>query len=118
MGLIYWLSSQPSLPAPPALLTDKQAHGLAYGTLAALTLRALAQARWRGVTLRRAVVAVAIAVAYGVTDEWHQSHVVGRTAEMADLYANAVGAVSAAASLWACGIIAARRPSRQAGPSR
>lgn len=119
MALIFWLSSRSILPSPATFfLTDKQVHAMTYGVLALLVGRALARARWSGVTAGRMVVAVAVAVLYGVTDEWHQSFVPGRTPDVADLYADASGAACAAVLLWACGIIAARRTSRRADTIR
>src|SRR5262245_44524557 len=97
MLIIFWLSHEPVLPTPPGGLTDKQAHALVYGALAALWVRALSRARLDAVTLVRAVIAIAASGLYGVTDEWHQSFVPGRTSDVADLAADLVGAVCAAA---------------------
>ena len=51
------------------------------------------------------MMAVLIAVAYGVTDEWHQSFVPNRHADPRDLAADAIGACAAAASVKAWDII-------------
>ena len=118
MALIFWLSAQPALPAVPGGFTDKEAHALVYGALAGLWYRASARGRWRGVTLARGVVAVVAATAYGVSDEWHQTFVATRTADAADVLADAIGAATAATTIWACGIMAARRQLRQADTSR
>jgi VanZ family protein len=118
MGLIFWLSSQSVLPSPPGRLTDKQAHALAYATLAALWGRAQSGGRWSGVTGKRVLIAAAGAVFYGITDELHQGFVPGRSSELADLAADAVGAAIAGFLLWACGIIQARRRAWHAGASR
>jgi VanZ family protein len=48
-------------------------------------------------------------VLYGVSDEWHQSFVSGRTSDLLDVAADASGASLAAVVLWACGIIARLR---------
>jgi VanZ family protein len=109
---IFVLSSQSSLPQPPGMLTDKAAHAIAYGLLAAFWFRALAGGRWSGLTARRAGLAVLGATAYGLTDELHQSMVPGRTMELADLWADALGASAAACALWACGIILRHRHGR------
>jgi VanZ family protein len=114
MALIYLLSAQPLLPAPPGGLSDKQAHALAYGVLAVLWYRALAGGRWAGVTLGRAAVAAGAATAYSVTDEWHQMFVAGRMPELADLGADAAGAVLGTAAVFAWGILYARRRRDQA----
>jgi VanZ family protein len=118
MAAIFVASSLARLPASPGGLSDKQAHALTYAALAALTLRALAGGRWHGVRAGRAVLAVLVAVLYGASDEWHQSFVPGRHAEVGDLQADALGASAAASAVWAWGII--RRfssGSRGASPS-
>lgn len=118
MGLIFWLSSQPVLPAPPSFLDDKRIHSITYGALTLLLGRALANGRWLGLTPRRVAMAVVIAVLYGVSDEYHQSFVPGRMPDIADVYADATGASSAGLLLWACGIIAARRTARRVDATR
>ena len=75
--------------------------------LAALLLRGLAGARWRGVKVRAAALAVLLATLYGVTDEAHQWFVPGRTAEVTDLVADALGAAVAAGVI--CGWSIVRR---------
>jgi VanZ family protein len=109
MATIFWLSSRSDLPAGPSMLTDKQQHAIAYALLGALWFRALAQGRWIGLTVRRGLVAFAATVAYGASDEWHQSFVPNRFADAADLLADAGGAACAVLGLLVCGIIAARR---------
>jgi VanZ family protein len=103
--LIFALSSASQLPAPPGRLSDKQAHAIAYAVLALLLCRALAGGRLSGLTAGRVVVAALLTVAYGATDEWHQSFVPGRQSDVADLYADAMGAALAAAACFSCGII-------------
>jgi VanZ family protein len=41
------------------------------------------------------VLPVAIALLYGITDEWHQSYVPGRSPDVRDVVADTVGAVLA-----------------------
>lgn len=93
MTFIYWIpallymagifiaSSVPDLGALPGGVSDKSAHTLAYAGLSVAVLYALARGQVRGVTAGRATVAFVIATAYGMTDEWHQSFVPGRTTE-------------------------------------
>ena len=102
MVLIFVLSSMSRLPRVPGgfELDDGVAHALEYGVLAAVLLRGLAGARWRGVTVGAAWFAVLLATLYGVTDEVHQRFVPGRTAEVADLIADVVGATVAAGLIW------------------
>jgi VanZ family protein len=68
-------------------------------------IRALAGNRWSGVTAVTLVAAWGIAVAYGMTDEWHQSFVPNRHAELRDLVADGIGALAATAIVGAWGII-------------
>jgi VanZ family protein len=101
MILIFIASSIPDLGALPGNISDKAGHGLGYAILGVLLLRALARGRASGVTLRAAVVAVALAAAYGVTDEYHQSFVHGRTSDVWDAAADAEGATVASLGAWA-----------------
>ncbi len=118
MGAIFALSSLPALPSAPGLFTDKHAHFGAYATLAALLYRALAGGRRAGLTVGRGLLAIALATLYGVTDEWHQSFVPSRRAELGDLVADALGAVAAVGLLWAWGIIGRIRRASVVRPSR
>lgn len=91
---IFALSSQSSLPAPDVVGWDKLAHALAFGTLSLTCGRALfAYGRSR---LTAAVLGAAIAIVYGLTDELHQASVPGRSPDVLDLVADAVGAMVAA----------------------
>jgi VanZ family protein len=96
---IFWASSQPS-PFPflkhELFSHDKLLHAGAYAVLGGLAAGALA--RGRLATVRGVVAAALLATAYGATDEWHQSHVPGRDADLADLAADAAGAIAGAAA--------------------
>ncbi|MEE2612835.1 MAG: VanZ family protein [Acidobacteriota bacterium] len=107
MVLIFVLSSISGLGPIPGGVDDGVAHALQYAVLAALLLRGLAGARWRGVGVRVAALAVLLATLYGVTDEAHQWFVPGRTAEVTDLVADALGAAVAAGVI--CGWSIVRR---------
>ncbi|MCX6031937.1 MAG: VanZ family protein [Chloroflexi bacterium] len=92
MGLIFYLSSRADYPnlTPPGWpeTQDVVAHLVIYATLALLWERAL-----RGTGVRRpALWAFAIAVLYGLSDEFHQSFVPGRTATVFDAATDAVAA--------------------------
>jgi VanZ family protein len=113
-GVLYALSAQanplPFLP-PEILLHDKILHGLAYAALGALLVPGL---RVAGCSPRRAfLLAVVIGSLYGGTDEFHQSFVPGRTADVLDWVADTLG-VALGASLATAAILALRRP-RAAG---
>jgi VanZ family protein len=107
MALIFFLSSQPQPPLP-SQLSDKQGHSLGYLGLAVTVSRALAGGLAAGVSARSAVAAWAIASGYGATDEWHQSFVDGRSADVRDWFADATGALLGAGACWAWGIIRSR----------
>ena len=95
MLAITLASDQPKLPSPSGIPSfDKIAHFGAYGLLATLWVRAfvasgrpMAWAAWVG---------WAVAAAFGMTDEIHQSFVPGRSIELADWLADASGAAVAA----------------------
>lgn len=96
MGVIFTLSHQPTLPYPEdvdAVVISTLGHLSVYAVLGALVWWALGGADVEG--WRRAVLAIAIAVLYGLTDEWHQSFVPGRTPDPRDLLADATGATVA-----------------------
>ena len=120
MGLIFFASSTSDpTPLPPGYF-DKVVHLGIYAVLGLLLLRALARGRPSGYTPRAGVLAVIAAALYGVTDEWHQSFVPGRTADPMDVVADVAGAALGAAA----GVLAARwrratdpsQPSRTPGP--
>jgi VanZ family protein len=107
-ALIFVLSSMSTLPAPPGGFTDKHAHFITYGVLAALLVWAITDRTLSRTTWRVAAAVVALAALYGASDEWHQSFVPGRDVSALDLAADTVGAATAAVVLRAWAIIRAR----------
>ncbi len=97
-GLLFWLSSQSTLPSAVFLFDgiDKLFHAGAYGVLALLVWLALPRGNER---TRRVVLALALASAYGVSDEVHQHWVPGRTTDVFDWLADTSGAALAVAGL-------------------
>lgn len=95
MVLIYWLSSQPALPklipADYERLATTLAHLGEYFVLSSLWWRALTGVPTAGL-IGRAVCVVVISIAYGLSDEGHQSFVPGRNAEWYDVAMDAIGA--------------------------
>lgn len=108
MALIFMVSGRPVPPDVEHLLPDKLVHAGEYAVLAALLVRACAGGWPRPLSMGVCVTAVILAVAYGVSDELHQSLVPARRMDAADLLADTVGAVCAATALYAWGIIRAR----------
>jgi VanZ family protein len=94
---IVWCSSQSNpLPFLGALLAeDKLLHGAGYALLGALVAGALSGPARR--PARVALLAALAAAAFGATDELHQAFVPGRSCDVRDWMADAVGALLGAA---------------------
>lgn len=109
MGLIFALSSRSKLPRSPGIgpdLVGIAGHFTVYAVLAALlwwTLPAKDLAPWQ-----RFALALVGAVAYGVSDEWHQSFVPGRDPALLDLVVDALGAMFALAMVRLVGPVRGR----------
>lgn len=99
-ALIFWMSSQTASDVDLGWLDlpglDKLAHGVAFGILAALCAQALEPLG----ELRSLVLAVVLASVYGMTDEFHQTFVEGRTPDVLDWVADTVGAMLFVAGVW------------------
>lgn len=101
MAAIFVASGMAVPDGPAGLLPDKLVHAVIYGGLGLLTLRALTGRLRAPVRWTRAVWAVAIASAYGVTDEMHQAFVPSRDADVLDVFADVAGAsVAVAVAVW------------------
>ena len=101
MGLIFFVSAQPSLPSAPGrwdLLLKKGMHVAAYGILTALYLWALRGSGRDERVIR--VVSVILAVAYAMSDEYHQTFVPGRNGTWVDVAVDGVGILGATALDW------------------
>jgi len=107
MAMIFFVSSLPTAPLPPNM-SDKSGHLLAYLVLGVLAVRAVAGRLPARLTRRVALGAMVIAIGYGAFDELHQWFVPGRSAELADFYADSAGACVGLAACWAWGIIRPR----------
>ena len=90
MGLIFYLSSRSNLESGLGdwdMVLRKLGHAGVFGTLALLWWRALGRGgKWW---------AVAITVAYAITDEFHQSFVPNRHGSPVDVLIDSAGAVLA-----------------------
>ncbi len=106
MAMIFGLSSLSDLPQPPGI-SFSSAHVIAYVGLGALTTRATAKGL-RDVSWRAVVAAITIASLYGVSDEYHQLFVPGRTFDVLDMAADAIGSVLGASAVGAWSIIRRR----------
>jgi VanZ family protein len=95
MAAIYSVSSLQDIGPLPGDLSDKTGHFGGYALLGAVMIRATAGARWSGVTGWSALGAWVICALYGLSDEWHQGFVPGRTVALDDWVADAAGAATA-----------------------
>ena len=107
MAIIFVASSIQNLGELPGGVSDKSGHFIGYALLAVLLLRAFARGRLREATWPRVAVAIGVATLYGVSDEFHQLFVPGRSADRYDVLADCAGATLGAALGWLAG--AARR---------
>lgn len=91
MVVIFWFSSQSSLPSVVDDLLDaflkKAGHFCAYALLWTL---------WYLATRRRGL-SLAIVILYAISDEWHQTMVPGRNGWWFDVLVDSMGALTA---LW------------------
>jgi VanZ family protein len=107
MAMLFGFSSLHTLPSLPAGFSFYDAHVAAYVGLAALTARATGRGL-RDVSLRAVITAILISSLYGVSDEYHQMFVPGRTFDVLDLLADAIGSVAGASAVGAWSIIRRR----------
>lgn len=107
MAVIFYLSSlhQPPLPSG---VSDKPAHAFGYLGFGIVIARALAGGLPPRLTLAQVLIGLAIASLYGVTDEWHQSFVAGRSSDVLDWYSDTIGSALGLLACWAWGIIRPR----------
>lgn len=95
---LWFLSSRPGTVGPVSMVWNfvhNSAHVVAYAGLGASILLAFPE----NVRRRGCVPAVLMSSAYGLVDEWHQSHVPGRVASLADVVSDAIGATLAVCAL-------------------
>jgi VanZ family protein len=109
MTLMFWLSAQPDLGTGLGtwdLILRKGAHMTEYGLLWFLW--------WRALGYGHPGPAVAIALAYAVSDEFHQTFVMGRHGSPVDVAIDATGIALAGAVV----ALARRRRAAAATASR
>ena len=116
-ALIFGASSLPSKDIPSFgvwdVLAKKGGHALGYALLGAAYLRGLTAERRLGWPL--AALALAAAIVYAATDEFHQSFVSGRHPSVVDVLIDAGGATTGIA-VWAL-IRTRARPAQPRRPS-
>lgn len=88
-ALIFWLSDQASVSMPMNIPNiDKVIHAGAYFLMGILAWRAFSQQLPKPIWLT-----IVFCSLYGLSDEWHQSFVIGRYAEVSDWIADTAGGV-------------------------
>ncbi len=107
MAMLFGFSSLHTLPSPPAGFSFYDVHIAAYAGRAGVTARATGGGL-RDVSLRAVLVAIVISSLYGVSDEYHQRFVPGRTFDVLDMLADAIGSVAGASAAGAWSIIRRR----------
>lgn len=90
------------LSQSPIVIHDKVAHAIEYAVLSGSILFALAPAGYPAPG-SRVLIAALLAAVFGVSDEWHQASVPGRDSSLADLGADAIGALVGASATWLAG---------------
>ena len=96
MAVIFYFSSQSKpLPEMTVHVWDKALHAVEYGVLAILVCRAFVGDGVNGA--RAALFAAIVACLYAASDEWHQSFVPMRSADVLDWIADTVGSILGAA---------------------
>lgn len=100
MALIFYFSSQPSLPHLPAgwldLIVKKLAHATAYGILFLFWKNAFNRTKLHPDLIL--MLALILTLGYAISDEWHQTFVTGRHGQIFDVGVDMVGAFVAAFS--------------------
>jgi VanZ family protein len=96
MAIIFGASSLSHPGALPGGLSDKAGHFAGYLILSALLVRAFAGGRVNGIGWRVLILAIAGAALYGISDEFHQRFVPGRTPDVLDVAADTLGAAAGA----------------------
>ena len=74
---------------------DKVAHFLVYGAFALLIFRGFTRTTGSNNFLLIAILTVIVTVAYGLSDEFHQSFVPTRDSDVKDIAADGIGAMAA-----------------------
>ncbi len=90
-AVIFYLSHLPGVDVPPLFFgKDKLFHAIVFGILGFFALGAM-KTTVEGYRVFQLWLAVGLVIGYGVLDEFHQHFVPGRTPDIYDVMADAVG---------------------------
>jgi len=84
----------------PIPFFDKFMHGLFYGVLAFLVMRAWLQGRYASLDWKAIAMTLFIVALYGLSDEFHQSFIPNRSPDVADWLADMSGAALVCVTLF------------------
>lgn len=106
--LLQWINPDMTAETVLMLVTAirKVAHVMEYAVLSILVWRAVRRPRWRDPrpwSRRQSAVAFAVAAAYAMTDEFHQSFVPSRGASVLDVLLDIAGAAFGILAVWILG---------------
>jgi len=101
MGVLFYLSNQPGtgLPAlhPPM---DKIIHFLAYAVLGGSFCLWVREPRWTNSPIKHIAIVFTACAVFGISDEFHQSFVPGRSVSIGDFIADLAGCLLAIMLYW------------------
>ena len=91
-GIIFWVSSISRIETPlPEFNFDKVLHVFEYMPFGYLFARALMKTK-AGIRKKTVVIAASLAsLLYGLSDEFHQSFIIGRDSSVLDVLADSLG---------------------------
>ena len=98
MGIIFFLSNQPGdfIQLPDIFGFDKVAHLIAYTVLAATFLYGIHPFSHGSNRMAYVIAAVFFCILFGISDEFHQSFIPGRSVSIWDVVADTLGGLLAA----------------------
>ncbi len=99
-ALIFWFSQQSRVPAVVGGVPDQAGHSIGYLIFSLTLVWGATSGLSKGLKGSSAVLLWVVALAYGMSDEFHQSFVSGRTPSLADLLADGVGALLGISVSW------------------
>lgn len=102
MGIIFILSHQrgDEIELPGFAHSDLVAHMIAYAVLGGAVLYAWSERFKRAHPVKVILYTVAFCLAYGISDEFHQSFIPGRYVSGMDILADTIGAILVTTGWW------------------
>lgn len=95
MGFIFFVSSQPKKDIPPLFpFQDVVYHTLIYSILALCFSRALKNTNPNIPALNLIIFTIIFGVVYGISDEFHQSFIPGRSVSGFDVFIDGIGSTA------------------------